>query len=210
MSLADLAARTTPVEREKRLVIDGALVARIDQLRAELKAAKRRDVISGSSLRQEAPAIEQALAEAEIQADEAAETFRFRAIGRGKFTRIIEQYPPTKQQWERYKEQAHAHAGDFTMRVNPPEYDPDAVAPALLAACCVSHEGTTEEWQKLRDETFSDGQWAELFEAALMVNMEATLRPTYGTGTDTTPNIGPELTTPANGESPTQSLRDES
>jgi hypothetical protein len=207
-SLSDLAARSTPLEREKRLVVDGALIARIDQLRAELKAAKRRDIQSGSGLRQEAPAIESALTEAEIEADESAETFRFRAIGRGKFTRIIEQYPPTKQQWERYKEQVRAHVGDFTRHVNPPEYDPDALAPALLAACCVSHEGTTDEWIKLRDETFSDGQWAELFEAALMVNMEATLRPTFGNGTDSTPNTVSELISPANGASPTPFSQD--
>lgn len=203
MNLSDLQSK--PLEAETRLILDGALVSRLERLREEVRQAKLRDLISGGGLADEAPELETRLRKLELEADERAVTFRFRAIGRGKFEELIAQHPPTEAQWAEWREKAKA-----VPYYAPPEYDHVGLSLALVAACCYDPAGSVEEWKEWRDSKLSDGQWAELYGKALQVNTQSSIRPTYGTDIDVTPSIGPDSTTPPNGESLSPSSTEES
>lgn len=208
MNLADLTVK--PMETETRLILDGALVSRIDRLREELKQARRRDAAAGGGLADEAPELERRLRKLELEADERTTTFKFRGIGRGEFEKLIAKHPPTETQWAEWREIAKA-----VPYYRPPEYDHVGLSLVLVAACCFDPVGSVEEWKRWRDgedpkRRFSDGQWAELYGSALKVNTEASVRPSYGTGIDVTPSTGPDSTTPPDKESPSQSSTDES
>jgi hypothetical protein len=145
------------------------------------------------------PQLQQRLAELTIKADEAATVFTFQALGRRAFEDLKLAYPPTEEQWERYRERVTA-----AYWVPAPEFEEVTFAPALIAACCIDPKMTLAEAQQLWDE-LSDGEAAILYAKALEVNEEASSRPFSGTGTDTTRNSGPDSTTPQNGEYPSLS-----
>lgn len=76
------------------------------------------------------------LDELKAHATQLGETFTFRELPRPTFRRLIEQHP----------------SDDKTLR-----WDEDTFAPALLAACCVSHDFTVEQWREIWD---GWGAWA--------------------------------------------------
>lgn len=194
-SVADILASRKPATRTARLVLDGDKAAELAGLRARLNTAKVRDRLNGGSLDAESPELERRIAELEAEMESAAATFTFKAVGRRKLDEITNRFPPSQEQWERFRDSA---------KVNPfvsvPEFDMYAAAPEVLAAAAVSPTMTVEEARRLWDE-LSDGEAAELWKAAWGAQMEATSRPTFGTGIDETANTGPGSTTPPNGES---------
>ena len=110
--------------------------------------------------------------------------FMFQAISRAELEGLKAKFPPTEDQWSRYREAVRANPF-----LSPPEFDPVAMAPILLAACAVDPQMTADEAQRLWD-TVSDGEAARLFEAALAVCAEAPLAPLPEPGTVTTDGSG--------------------
>lgn len=172
----------TPAVKRVRLALDGDLVAEVDDLRRRVAAAKRSDMLGGG-LADTAPQLERQLEQAELALEQNVKVFTFRGVGRAQFTRIVESHPPSQKQWDRWQKQCEV-AGIFG-RPNPPEFDPETASIDMVAISCVDPQATPEEWAKLRDESLSDGQWAELFKAALTVNLEASARPFSLADTDT-------------------------
>jgi hypothetical protein len=203
VKLSDIESK--PSTAEVRLLLDGELETEIADLRAELRVARREDVASGGGLSDRAPAIVSRLTELDAEADERAVVFRFRAIGRGTFEKLIAKHPPTTRQWEEWREKTKA-----IPIYSAPEYDDVGLSVDLVAACCVDPVGSSDEWKVWRDDKLSDGQWAELYSAALKVNTQASIRPTYGIGTDGTASSGPASTTPPPTGSPSPSSMVES
>lgn len=203
-SAAEILAGRKPATTTVRLLLDGDLQEEIRVLKERLKVARKRDIADGEGLGSEAPQIEQQLREAEARADEIATEFHFRAVPRSRLAELKEAHPPTEAQWERYREQAKANP--FIM---PPEFDPVTLAPELISASAFDPSFTVAEATELWD-GLSEPDAEILFDAAWRVNQTASPRPTYGTGTDTTPSSGPASTTPPSGGSPSPSLADES
>lgn len=194
-SVADILAARKPATRTARLVLDGEKAAELAGLRARLNTAKVRDRLNGGSLDAESPELERRIAELETEMESTAATFTFKAVGRRRLDEITNRFPPSQEQWERFRDSAKVNPF-----VSPPEFDMYAAAPEVLAAAAVSPTMTVEEAQLLWDE-LSDGEAGALWTAAWGVQMEATSRPTFGTGIDETANTGPGSTTPLNGES---------
>lgn len=194
-SAADILSARKPATRQARLVLDGDRSAEVANLRQRLQAAKIRDGLNGDSLGAEAPELARRLAELEAEVEASAQTFTFKAVGRRKLEDITRAFPPSNAQWERFREAAKS-----SLAANPPEFDQNAAAAAILSAASVDPVLTVDEAQRLWDE-LSDGEAAVLWRAAWGVQMQATSRPIFGTGTDETANTGPVSTTPVNTES---------
>jgi hypothetical protein len=124
--------------------------------------------------------LEARLAEVTSQVEEATSEFEFQAISRSELDSLKAAFPPSEDQWERYRTQVRANP-----LLQAPDFDPEAVAPALLAACCVDPALSESDAQLLWD-SLSDGEAATLFEAAWSVNVEASTRPLSLTDTDGT------------------------
>lgn len=123
--------------------------------------------------------------------------FMFQAISRSELDLLKAKFPPTEDQWTRYRESARTNPF-----LSPPEFDPIGLAPVLLAATAIDPVMTVDEAQHLWD-TVSDGEAARLFEGALAVCAEAPLAPLPPPGTGSTDDTGTPSTTPPNTESPT-------
>ena len=199
-TVQELLARRKPARQTVRLLLDGTLSSQVDEVRRQLKLAKAADIADPQGLASRAAPLEVKLNELQIEAEEASTAFTFQALGRARFEEVKRLHPPTEDQWERYRERVKA-----AWWVTAPEFHELTFAPALIAACCVEPAMTIEDAQALWDE-LSDGEAAALYTAALAVNEEVTNRPFSGTDTDTTPNTGPDSTTPQSGESPSLSL----
>lgn len=187
-----LSARSAPTA-SVRLLLDGRIGSELDRLRAELRDAVRSDMLSGGGLDARAPAIEREIAEMERRAEEASVTFVFRAVGSAHLEDLKRRHPPTAGQLERYREAAKANP---ILAPDPPHFDPAGLMPELLAACAVDPAMTVEEAARLVD-TLSDGEVAELFEAAWSVNVRPPIRPTFGIGSEPIPDSGTSSATPS-------------
>lgn len=195
-----LLAKRKPSRQTVRLLLDGTLADQIEAARHQLKVAKAADQVDPRGLASRAAPLEVRLAELRLEAEEASTAFTFEALGRVRFQELKREYPPTEEQWERYRERVKA-----AWWAPAPEFEELTFAPALIATCCVDPAMTIEDAQALWDE-LSDGEAAALYAAALAVNEEVTSRPFSGTDTVTTPSSGPDSTTQQNGESPFLSL----
>jgi seryl-tRNA synthetase len=203
--VASIIARRKPRRTTIRLLLDGELDTRLEQLRTQIRRAKQREAADPQGLASTVPQLEAELARLTVEADEATTEFTFQAIPRTALEDLRRNHPPTEEQWQRYKESVNEMPVLVAMQQSPPEFDWLSMAPALLAACAVEPKMTRDEAQMLWDE-LSDAEAAQLFNAAWGVNEQAATRPFSGTDTATTPNFGPDSTTPQNGESPSLSL----
>ena len=180
--IADLLAARKPRTRFIRLVLDGDSTVELQRLQAQLSVLRANRSEDQEPLNSPIPALERKIQELEASVLEEAVEFTFRAIGRGDLEAIRIKYPPTEEQWRIYKERAE---------VNPfvpaPTFDPDGIAPELIAASAADPEMSVDEALALWD-TLSDGEAAQLYEAAYEVNMEATTVPLSATGIGETEN----------------------
>ncbi|MDP9144531.1 MAG: hypothetical protein M3N43_07520 [Actinomycetota bacterium] len=199
-SVSDILARRRPLEKRVRLLLDGTANAELEDLRRQIKVTKTREAVNSPGLATKVPELERRLTELALQAEEASAEFTFQAISRAALEELKRKHPPTAGQWERYREQVRAN-----MFVQAPDFDWSGLAPALLAACATQPTMTVDEAARLWDE-LSDGEAAQLFEAAWSVNEQTSSRPFSGTDTAMTPNSGPDSTTPQSEESPSLSL----
>jgi hypothetical protein len=131
--------------------------------------------------------------------DDVAE-FLFRAISRAELDTLRAKFPPTEDQWTRYREGARVNPF-----LSPPEFDPVGLAPVLLAATAAEPSMTVAEAELLWA-SLSDGECARLYEAALAVCMEAPLAPLPASAIGPTDGTGPPSTTQPNTESPSADI----
>ena len=178
-----------------RLSPDSEQIKQLVRLRAQLAEAKAAELTDGQGLASVVPDLERQVKAAEAEALSSGPVYEFRRLTRREKADIIRQFPPTADQWARYREKAKAYPGYV---LDAPEFDMLSAAPSVLATAAVDPPLTLEEAVELWDET-SDSDAALLWKTAW--DDGDTSRPTSGTGTDMTPTSGPESTTPLNGES---------
>lgn len=203
--IASIVARRKPRRDSVRLLLDGELEGRIGQQRDKIKRAQIQEKVNGSSLASPTAQLEAELSQLMVEADEASTEFVFQAIPRADYAELERRFPATEEEWEKYRETVKDLPILLAMQVSIPDVDLVGMGPALLAACAVNPKMTADEAQLLWD-TLSDAEAAALFNTAYGVNKKAANRPFSGTDTATTPNFGPELTTPLTEESPSLSL----
>jgi len=177
--IADLLAARTPRTKTVRLVLDGDSTVEIQRLQAQLKSLRSQMMTEDDEpLSSPVSGIERRIQELETAVLEGAEEFIFQAIGRGELEAIRIKHPPTDEQWRLYRERAEANPF-----MAAPTFNPDAMAPELIAAAAKDPTITVDEAVALWD-TLSDGEAAQLYDAAYEVNMEATTVPLSATGLD--------------------------
>ncbi|MCI0544218.1 MAG: hypothetical protein L0Z49_07190 [Actinobacteria bacterium] len=205
VTVADVISRARLRVQEVPINLDGELLGEIDNLREEWKRATRVDMRAGGGLASTAPGIGARLAEAEQRADDEATTFRVRALAGEAFDDLKRRYPPTEEQWQRYREEAAASP----LLTRAPEFDLDEVWPRLIGLSVVAVDGEDVAWTEADGielwRSLHDGARADLGNAVWNVNNRSSIRPTSGIGTEETASSDPESTTPLNGGSPSPS-----
>lgn len=139
--LAELRDKFKPREKVVTLMMGGDLLAEHEELSKRLRRLLNSPTDDDSEAREVAArvrAIEEDL-------DSSALAFRLRGIGRNAFRRLIAEHPPGDGQ-----------GGMF---------DPDSMAPHLIAACSVDPKMTADEVRDLAD-VLTDGQYESLWNAA--------------------------------------------
>jgi len=205
MKVGDLLARYKPAEQSVTILLDGGLAAQIEQTETLIREAKRTE----TGLKSKVPGLQADLERLTLEADAATVTVVMHAMPGGLYDEMKTRHPPTPAQWEKYKEQARALP---MFGAYAPEYDPEGLAPELIAASVASIDGEPIEWSADDGRelwaTLHDGARADLLQAAHEVNGRRSARPLSSSDTDTTSSIAPDSTTASNEESPRLSLAD--
>lgn len=204
----DILGRYKPAEKTVRINLDGHLAARIDELRESHRAAVEQEK-GQEGLDSRAGEIAQELMELRATQRDSMTEFTFTAIGGEALDELIREHPPTETQWARFREVSKSSPW-----AQAPDFDAETIAPHLVSQSLSQIDGEATDWTPEDAERFwktiHEGARADLLEAAWAVNQRRNARPTYGTGTDETPNTGPGSTTPLNGESHSLSSTDAS
>lgn len=165
MTQPDIKGRPAPVkqliasarrpERSVPVCLHPDLTAQMQRLERELQSAERERSAS-DSLASGTRSRELAEQMVRLREEMLAHTMDFilRALPRRKFTALIAEHPP-RDGVER----------DASLGVNE-----ESFFEVLVRGCLVAPELDDEDWQRLLDEVFSDGQWEALTNAAWGVN----------------------------------------
>ena len=205
MNVDALLSRYKPAEQTVTILLDGSLAAQIEAVETQIREARRTE----QGLKSRVPKLAAELDQLKAAADEQTVTVTMRAMPGGLYDEMKTAHPPTAAQWEKYKEQARAMP---MFGAYAPEYDPEGLAPELIAASVALIDGDPVKWSK--DDgvklwaTLHDGARADLLQAAHEVNGRRSARPLFSSDTDTTSSIAADSTTPPNMESLSASLAD--
>lgn len=140
--LAELRDKFKPREKVVTLLTGGDLLAEHEDLSRRLRGLLNRPSGDESEAREVAARIRAI----EADLDATAMSFRFRGIGRNAFRRMLAEHPPADD------------------RDGLP-FDPESMAPHLIAACSVEPRMTADEARDLAD-MLTDGSWDALWTAA--------------------------------------------
>jgi hypothetical protein len=131
------------------------------------QAKERHGLIVTPQTLQELDEAEEALADAHKAVEANAAAFRFEALGGKQYEELIEDFPPSKAQRDKWRKENPQLAA----LGQSPRWDEDQFPPALLEACCVEPKLSAEDAAELwRGEQFNDGERTALFGAARKVN----------------------------------------
>jgi hypothetical protein len=137
------------------IALDPTLKPHIQKLERELRQARRDD--QRENRPPQAPQIAKRLEQVEQELEDSIVTLTFEDIGRARFEALIESHPPTDDQIKRH--------GDSL------SWNPETIAPVLIAACSADPEISLEEAEQICEE-WSTGDVQLLFNAALQVCLE--------------------------------------
>lgn len=188
-----------PRTASKHLILDGELLAKIDEVRDSLRLAKMAEQISGPALGAEAPRLEQQLLQLGEEAAAKAVRFTVRALPGEEFDDLCRRHPLSPEQLTRYREQVKSMPW-----AEMPEFNPQTMGPDLLVASLVEpdwpEERVREFWRSA-----SKGEQNQLWNLALGVQVQGADVPFLEAATATTNGGGDRSIMPANGASPSQS-----
>ena len=182
-TLEEIRRLKKPNRQTVEILLDPEMADDIKRLEKDLRDARRLDARENRN--PQAPGIEKQLETLQEEALEYTAEFVFQDIGRKRFEDLIKAYPPSEEEKE---------AGN--------QWDPEAFAPALVAATAFQPEMTIEEASDLLNE-WGHGEAEALFTAALLVCTERAPVPFTRASTGTTPTPDLSSTTALSGESPT-------
>ena len=118
---------------------------------------------------------------ADEAADAASVTFKFRAMPRAKVEDLVRSCPPSKEELDRWQQQARAQP---LVAKAPPQFDWYEFAPRLIAMSMIEPEASESEvldmWNDDSANAWSDAIWEVLWQTAWSVNQQISTRPTFG------------------------------
>lgn len=144
-------AGVTRVVKSIRLCLDGALMAEIEDLDAELTQARETDAIENRN--PQAPAIAARIIELTEQARAKQVEFRFQSLGRRPWRDLVAEHPPTDE--------------DKAARA---EFNRDTFPIAAMVASCIAPTGATEKKFLKLAETLTEDQWGLLWVTCHVAN----------------------------------------
>jgi hypothetical protein len=164
-----LRSKKKPFTQRVSLCCDTELAEQFDRVTAERD--DMRDVINRFGfMGQEVPADQQRKLEdleaehdsLEAAVNDATEIFVFRGLRRDALDKLLDAHRPTKAQTEKNKEKG----------LPAPDWNPDTFPPALLAACCVSHDLSDDDWKVLWHDAdeWNSAELQSMFAAAYNAN----------------------------------------
>lgn len=161
------------------------LLARHAQLKEAHARALRDDLgnagITGGKL---APEIQRQIEECEDEMADSVVTFTFEGLGRQEYERLRAAAPPRRED-----------------KAQQLDFNADTFPPMLFAACCVEPAMTLEQAQRLCAQV-TEGQFTDLWQAAIAVNVGSDAVPKSVRRSATGEPSGTSSTTAALGESP--------
>jgi len=152
-TVEDLLAEISTRESVARVLLRQDLDAKYRELERELATALQVD--DRENRDPEAPKIARQLEELSADIDAATREFRFRAVGRRKWSDLLAKYPPTKDQLK----------ADQSLT-----FDPARLPAAAIAECSVEPKITIEEAKQLEDR-LNDSQFNKLWAAVVDANV---------------------------------------
>lgn len=152
--IAEILAKARPREHSVTICLAGDLAGEVDRLEAQMREVGQ---WQPASMAEEDPrkALAEKIQAAREKMRETEVTFTFRALGAKAWSDLVAQHPG------KTKDEA---------------FDPDSLAPALVAASAVDPEMTAGDVEQLF-EALNHGQREELIGAAWTVNSEGTSVP---------------------------------
>jgi hypothetical protein len=154
--LASVRAQHRAVRYTVRIPMRADLVDEIKEL--ERQAKRERAIDDRENREPVAPGLAVRIQELEDQVADSEVAFTFESIGQRATAKLLADNPPTDEQ------KAQAEENGVSLAFNPDTYPPQ-----LLAATCVSHTSTVEDWTDIW-ETWSTGQVTQLWAACLATN----------------------------------------
>jgi hypothetical protein len=151
-SLGDVVAHVKPRIATVRLYLDGDVVREHERLKDQLQQVIKSDANSNEP--DEAPAIARRIKDLEDEMREGETEFVFQAIGKPKWSDLLAQHPPTKEQ----REQGLDH--------NPEKFPAVAIAASLIDPGDADLEAVEALGASL-----SIGQWSTLWVTCLKANV---------------------------------------
>jgi len=155
----DHLTKKKPIELRDWIPLDGEVAGRYQEAKNNYDRAE----LAGDLEKLKEARITLEAADAELR--ECSVEVLFRAMPRKKYQALVRQFPPTERTIEEFKREYGVDA--------VPEYDPELLAPHLIAASCVQPEMTPEQVTSLSEEHgWNSGEIAHLFQLALRVNAQ--------------------------------------
>lgn len=188
-SMAEVRQEHTPAVASASVCLDGALLAEIEQAEAELEEAKGNDngsIDSGTN----------GLADRVLELHDLAKAkerrFTFASIGARRWSDLLSDHPPTKEQ-----------------RKEGLDHDPDPFSRAAMAASAATPTLTTDDLEWMSD-NLSLGQYRRLWTACLAANVGVNGPKAQPSATATLLASATKSRTALNGDSPDRSSLAES
>ena len=158
---ADIDALYQPPQTRTTICLDSTITLEIERLEERLTAALRQDETSNDP--DLSPGIAQQILDLKQKAKDSEVEFVFSGLGRGAYTDLLRQHPPTDEQ-KVLAEAAGASAS----------WNADTFPPALLAASCSSVDGADEQWWAQRWQSWTTGEVTRLWNVCLQAQTGVT------------------------------------
>lgn len=206
-SVDDVLANHKPSHATARILLDGDLRDELGRLEARIRQAQLAEQRGGVDVSDPSSPVPRLLKEYEQlaqKAEDAKTEFEFRQLPNDDVRDIKDRYPPSKERWARYREEAKGNPW-----ASVPQWDSDAAAPELIALSLVSIDGEDVDWDEAAAaklwKSLGEGQASYLFNQMWSVQSDSAAAPLSVTVTGETGGSEPSSTTPPVTESPSQS-----
>lgn len=193
-----LATRTTRTT-SRSFVFDGELLGEVERVRAMRDQARKLERMQPQGLGSEAEKLDKEYQELVEKAASSAVVFKAQAVDSEWLDDLKRRHPPSESQLERYREEVKNNP----LFARLPAINPDSAGPELLAEAIVSPTMSVEQARRLWQT--NKGQRNELWNLAWNVQEEGSELPFSSVATATTDGGDEGSSTPASGESPSQS-----
>jgi hypothetical protein len=164
MTMDHLRSRKKPITQRVTLCLDSEVADKFNELSVQVQLIEQQ-VLDRSTpeLRRQLEDKQAELEEMQPSVEEASCTFVFKSLGRVEFEKLLDEYPPTKEQ----REAARKKGEDI------PNFNVDTFPPVLVAACMIEPELSLDDVKSLwSDDNWNTAELTSLWLAAFNANQQ--------------------------------------